>query len=44
MGYLMAYHEAGMGGASDIYPDQPKHGGIINYITHDMIVEWWDFK
>ena len=42
VGYLMSDNEDGIVLATDIYPDQPKNGAIINYITHDMIVEWWD--
>ena len=44
IGYLMADNEDGIVVASDIYPNQPEDGGIINYITHDMIVEWFEYK
>ena len=44
IGYLMANTDEGVTLATDIYPDDPKCGKIINFITHDMIVEWWDFK
>ena len=44
IGYLMADTDEGIVVASDIYPKQPKSGGIINFIPHGMIVEWWDFK
>ena len=44
VGYLMSDNEDGIVLATDIYPDHPKKGAIINYITHDMIVEWWEIR
>jgi hypothetical protein len=44
IGYLMADTDEGITLATDTYPDMPNEGKVINFITHDMIVEWWDFK
>ena len=44
IGYLMANNDDGLALATDIYPDQPKSGKVINFIPHCMIVKWWEYE
>ena len=38
--YLMAETDEGVTLATDRYPEEPKHGKIINHIPWEMIIKW----
>lgn len=42
IGYLLAETDHGVTVCSDIYPDSPKEGKIVNHIPWGMIENWWE--
>lgn len=42
--FLMAENDHGITLATDIYPDDPKSGKMINFVPWGMVVEYWEYK
>ena len=43
VGYLVAETEHGLTLVTDVYPDHPKEGKIVNHIPWGMITRWWEY-
>lgn len=41
IGYLLAETDHGLTLCTDIYPDSPKEGKVVNFIPWGMIEDWW---
>ena len=42
--FLMAENDHGITLATDIYPDDPKHGKMINFVPWGMVEEYWEYS